>query len=361
MKTKNHRKLEEDKLEDFALMARIAELYYLKNKSQKEIEDLVEKRQPEVSRYLRKAKEMGIVRIEIEPRFKVDLAGELKKEFPHLEQVIITWFSDLKGKKTQDHLLQGLGHKTAEYILSNVPDGASIGVSCGATLDSALELLGEVSDESDNELPVNCEVYALLHLALSEVTSITPAALVVNLVKQLRATKGHAYQLPVTKDGLNYYRELTVMKDLFKKIENLDFYFIGIGSIDYERKFPRTMTSHQFNSLIQELKARDSKAPLRNVLKEMEAVGESVHQPFDRNGKFLIKDDRLESLRKRIICLGLPVLRQLVENKSATVVAVAGGKNKHPAICAALKAKFFNVLITDSESAMYVLREKKSC
>jgi DNA-binding transcriptional regulator LsrR (DeoR family) len=124
----------------------------------------------------------------------------------------------------------------------------------------------------------------------------------------------------------------------------LDFYFVGIGYVSLDKE-KYSGPGLQFNSLVSTLNLIDT-------LKNLGAVGECDHQPFDKSGNFLIDKPELRDLRSQLLNVPLEVLQDHVNNRSARVVAIAGGGIKHEAIYAALKAKIFNVLITDSLTAL---------
>jgi DNA-binding transcriptional regulator LsrR (DeoR family) len=69
----------------------------------------------------------------------------------------------------------------------------------------------------------------------------------------------------------------------------------------------------------------------------------------------LIEKKELSALRDHIIYLPLSVLQKHVEKNSAKIVAIGGGGAKIGAIYAALKAKFFNNLITDALTAFQLI------
>jgi len=88
-------------------------------------------------------------------------------------------------------------------------------------------------------------------------------------------------------------------------------------------------------------------------------VAESLYQPFDACGTFLIDREELTSLRNCMLYLSLDILQKHVHAKTATIIAVAGGNSKKDAVHAGLHAQIFNVLITDSDTAEYVLKKEE--
>ena len=70
---------------------------------------------------------------------------------------------------------------------------------------------------------------------------------------------------------------------------------------------------------------------------------------FDRDGKILKGD-----LYNRTVSLGIEELQ-----KTPYVVGVDRGKHKSPSILASLKKRYINVLISDEETAIEILKAAK--
>jgi DNA-binding transcriptional regulator LsrR (DeoR family) len=96
---------------------------------------------------------------------------------------------------------------------------------------------------------------------------------------------------------------------------------------------------------------------LTEKLAKLEAAGECGHQPYTAEGQDLFQARELAALRDRVLAVPLARLRKLVEAGSARVTAIAGGPEKHDAVLGGLRARFFNRLITDVETARAVVRE----
>jgi DNA-binding transcriptional regulator LsrR (DeoR family) len=77
------------------------------------------------------------------------------------------------------------------------------------------------------------------------------------------------------------------------------------------------------------------------------AVGDALGQYFDENGNPVST-----FLDDRVIGISLADLR-----RTPWSVVVAGGEEKHHVIQAALEGGFFNVLVTDIETAKYLLAD----
>jgi DNA-binding transcriptional regulator LsrR (DeoR family) len=248
-----------------------------------------------------------------------------------------------------------LGTAAAHDFLQHVQHGAKLGVSCGVAVSAFGRALGRLAVQGE-PMPVACEVYSLLTPMVEATRGHTPAALVANLTHWLPDASGYAFHLPYDAvQGIQAYTAQPAIQHLMDALPTLQYYIIGIGYIEQgsvlSRIGPRhTRVSYEFNALVDRL-------GLLEPLRTLEAVGESVYQPFTAHGELLIDQPVLAPLRHSMLFLPLQQLQDHVATHAARVMAIAGGPRKHHAVHAALKAKFFNVLVTDSETAEYVLRQ----
>jgi len=325
----------------------IARLYYIEALDQREIAEKRRISQSEVSRLLKAARDRNIITFSVSPVYSENLSAALRKRFPHLDDVIISYLTYTDNEKD---LLQIMGYEGAKYFFNNVDHAYSIGLSCGRTLNALVSSINEVGKHLQATLPEKCKIYALSNPCIEEIVDITPASLVASMVRRLPRSIGYAYQFPPLAEGLERcctieeYKKNPRIIAMLNRMKKLDVYFVGIGYVSLDKeKF--VGPGLQFNSLVSSLNLTDT-------LKDLGAVGECDHQPFDRSGNFLIERPELHNLRSQLLILPLEVLQGHVRDSSARVVAVAGGGMKHEAIYAALKAKIFNVLITDSLTAL---------
>ncbi len=117
-------------------------------------------------------------------------------------------------------------------------------------------------------------------------------------------------------------------------VGNRDFFpdaLVGIGSLE-----PSSLLASSGNIFSVEE---------RRQLRRAGAVGDICFQFIDKQGR------RVESpLMERVIGIDLVTLKS-----AHRVVGIAGGESKVPAILAALKGKWINVLITDRHTAQRLI------
>ena len=341
------------KLKDYSKLVEVSRMYWEKGINQGDIARKIGISQGEVSRLTKKARKDGIVKISISPQFKYDFRAELKRKFDFLDDVIIDYTATEDVGKD---ILEVLGYVGAKYLVDKIEHSSSIGLSCGQTLNALVKNIDKATKFLRIYPRESCHIYALVNPCIEQIVDPTPSSLVATMVRQLPRSIGYAYQFPVPKGerkddySIEKYKSHPDILEMVEKMKRLDFYFVGIGYIDYssDRRFV-SGAGLAFNKLV-------SLLDLSDRLNELDAVGECDHQPFNNDGNFLIEDPGLKPLRDHMIYLPLDVLKRHVENKTATVVAIGGGGAKHKAIYAALKAKFFNRLITDSLTAYEIIK-----
>ncbi|WP_027108387.1 sugar-binding transcriptional regulator [Lacticigenium naphthae] len=301
------------------MLAKIAYLYYIENKSQNEISKELNIYRTTISRMLKLAKKKGIIEIQIKD-YTAELFSleEYFKEKYQLKDVLIVSASrnnaDIFYKEAAFYLKRVIGQKD------------NVGVSWGATLG---EVFGYIQDKretqatfvplagapshSKSNFHVNTLVYELARKFKGE--SIFINASVIQERKELTQAIMNA----------KYFREL---KEYWSK---LDIAIMGIGG-------KLTGTESQWRDL---LTTQDLKE-----LKLREAAGDICCRFYDAYGKILKSD-----LDSRTISISLEHLQRI-----PTRIGIAKSTAKTRAILPTLQKGFVNVLITDVETALDILR-----
>jgi DNA-binding transcriptional regulator LsrR (DeoR family) len=84
-------------------------------------------------------------------------------------------------------------------------------------------------------------------------------------------------------------------------------------------------------------------------------VGEINYQPFDATGAVVDRPE-LRALSRRLLSVEGDRLQALSRGDDRYVIAVSGGKAKVDALRGALAGRFLNVLVTDEDAAIALLR-----
>jgi DNA-binding transcriptional regulator LsrR (DeoR family) len=308
------------RLDEVRLMAKVARMYYDQGIRQQEITERLNIHQSKVSRMLKRAREANIVRISVATPagFFPELEDALETRFQLKEAVVI----DSEGG--EERVVRDLGAAAAFYVETTIHPNMVIGISSWSrslfamveTLQPSsagaggkvVQILGGVGNASTQYQAM------LLAQRLAGLIGASPILL------QAPGVVGSAEAKAVLiKDSA-----VEVAARLFSK---LDLALVGIGSLE-----PSALLESSGNIFSVEERER---------LHSAGAVGDICFQFIDGQGKLVESP-----LMRRVIGIDLTTLKL-----APRVVGIAGGKAKIPAILAALKGNWINVLITDRSTA----------
>jgi len=309
-------------LDERELIIKVCKLYYLENKTQNEIAKIVGISRPKVSRLLAAGREMGIVKIEID-------TGSVLNDEEETSELLVEKFN-LKNVVIVDCLSQrknisSIATAAAKFLSSYIKDGQIIGVSWGRTLYQTCE-----------RIVFNGRYNNTLFVPLLGGVGQFRYQYQMNSIVEKMANAFHAmrYYLhapavlenPAVLEIMLQDNSIKLVTDMWDK---LDLAIVGIGE-------PISLSNAFKDIFDQEF--------LANLIKA-QAVG-------DIAGRFFTADGT-ECKNVGISMLGIS-LDQL--KKTPEVIGVAGGKEKVPAIYAAIKARYINSLITDLDTALSILK-----
>lgn len=301
----------------------VATSFYRNGKSQIEIARELRLDPSTVSRYLKRARDDGIVRIEIRPprRQHVDLGREMTARF-HLDRaVVVPENVDVDEADAHDALC-AVG---AEFVSSSLKTGIRLGISWGRTLAGVVRFLQprSVSDLSISQLTgglSDAEPGNQCHELARHIAQLYPNS----RVKYLHApaiVDSEAIQVAIMSDrSVRAALEAAVRSEIA---------LVGIGSMGDDA------TLIHFGHLAE----ADRTRLLRNG-----AVGTLNSRFFDASGRPAGHLDRQTIAISWEQMAGIP-----------TVVAVAAGPGKTQAIAGALETGCINVLVTDEPTARTLL------
>ncbi|MGT2933481.1 sugar-binding transcriptional regulator [Streptococcus catagoni] len=309
-------------------LARIAYMHYIEGKSQTRIAKEMGIYRTTICRMLAKAKDEGILKVEIKD-FDVSLFAleAYVKDKYGLEKIDII----PQEQEDDDHMrLMKVARAAAELVRRTVKDGDQIGIAWGSTLSHMIDQSKPRSLKGVKIRPlaggpshihakfhVNSLVYRLAKIFHGETSFIN--ALVV------QENKKAAEQLIQSQD----------LKQILEDWKTLDLAIVGIGG-----------EAHQEEESVWRdlLSAQDYQA-----LRQEAAVGEVCCRFFNQEGQSVY-----QALQERTIGISLDQLAKIPKT-----IAVARGKEKATAILAALKAGFINHLVTDQETILALLAVDK--
>ncbi len=303
------------------LLMDLATRFYVTGQTQVEIARSLKLDPSTVSRYLKRARDEGIVRVEIQrPRsLHGDLAVELAEVF-HLKRAVVVAGEPGPGATA------GVARAAADYVTSQLVNGMRVGLSWGRMLSAAIHTMapGTVADLD----------ISMLHGGVGSAgAGIQGHELARHLASLHPRSRAHYLHAPVLVDSPDIkeaiLRDGTIKAALDAAVGS-ELALIGIGTLD--ESAPLIRYGH--------ISPQD-----RRRLLAAAAVGDMCTHFFTVEGEPVhVLDDRL-------IAIEWDELKRI-----PLVVAMAAGLEKRDAILGAFRAGVMNVVVTDESTARAVLK-----
>lgn len=301
-----------------SLLIKVAELYYNNKKSQKEISTLLKISPATVSRILQDALDTGVIKVEI-VRDAVSYEHyekELEKKYKLKKAVVI----DVSNSREDWQIKKLLGYESKKVFSEIVEHGDKIGLGPGETIYEM------ILSFNDNDAVLNTKIIPLMGGAWSSSKLNTESSnLVLNMATVMRA---EFYMLlapaivssKATRDAFLNEHEIIQTVNIWNE---LDMAIFSIGpEIEYGS-----------------YKGHNKKLNSENI------VGDIAGWIIDNNG-CLIETD----FNDRLISIPLDVLKKVPKR-----IAVGGGPKKYRSVKAVLHSGYATHLITDQNTALYIL------
>lgn len=320
------RKYSSADIEQLRQMTRAARLHHIHGARQTEIAEKMKISQAGVSRLLRMAEEQGIIRSIVVP--PQNLYPELEEGLSELHGLDSVYVVDIAPD--EEGIPQILGAAAATSLAGELDGGPVLGFTSWSTtlremarliepraasrIKHVVETLGDLGSPL---MQHEADVATLQMANAFEAEAVFLRAPGVARSAELRdATLADAH-----------------LQKAFHLLDEVDIVFVGIGPADFHGPLAENDNFFTAQQLAEVRKAG--------------AVGQ-LHQRFiDRAGRPV--GTPLDDL---VIGISLDQLRN-----AGRRIAVAGGAAKHEALAAALAGEWIDVLVTDVESAKFLLAE----
>ena len=302
------------------LTVRIAELYYDEDKTQDEIGALLGVTRWKVGRLLSKAKEQGIVRIDIvHPRARrLGVERELQTRYGLMDAIVIPTADDLQAR---------VAHAAADYLCALRPVPRTLGISWGRTLDDVASHLPHGWARGITVVQINGGVSLNRRPGTASTTAVTIA----------EKANGQAVLLPSpailerleTKCAIEADRTVA---SVIEKAAAASVYLYSAGVADASSILVDSgyLTPNDVAELVRK-----------------GAVGDVLGRYIDANGNPV--DPGLD---ERTVGLGLEQLRA-----TETAIFVVAGEAKHDIARAVVASGLCTVIVTDEATAAALLEE----
>lgn len=311
------------------LLTKVARMYHEHGMRQPQIAAQLHISQPRVSRLLKRAADVGIVRTTvIAPR---GVHAELEERIEHAYGLTEVVVADSDDQADENQIMRALGAAAAVYLETTLMGGERIGVSSWSST-----ILATVEAMHPRSTPVAEQVVQMLG-GVGNVTAQTQATRITGGLAALTGARAVYLQAPgllATGDMRQMFVTDPNISPVLRACDDLTMALVGVGSIE-----PSPLLRESGNAFAEgELPA----------LRKAGAVGDVCMRFFDEAGRHIES-----AFDERVLGIGPDTLRAIPRR-----VAVAGGRRKRTAIEAALRGGWVNVLITDLQVARSLVAEE---
>ena len=308
------------------LLVQIAKLYYEEGYGQEKIAAALNLSRPYVSKLLNAAREEGIVRIQVIDPLNIESAmeREFRKRFGLLKAIIIPREED--GER-----LRHVGEAAARYLNEIIEEGSMIGTSWGGTIYECSKALIPRKDLSEI-------VSVQLCGGVSDVSQTVYSSQIADNFSSLLGASAYMLPVPAVVDSREVSNVLKTdggIAKIFQMGRDADIALFTAGQFGHRSALYR---------------AGYLKDPDLEKLEKQGAVGDICSHVIDIDGR--ICDRELDA---RTMAISLDSIR-----KKKYKICVAQGFSKADSLCGALRGGIINVLVTNEETAEYVLTRLES-
>lgn len=295
-----------------------AEMYYIYDMSQKEIAERLGVSRPWVSKLLKRAKEMDIVRIEINS----PLVGSPEMEQRLMDKYRINHVSVIRPMVKGD--FTNISMAAANYLVSRIKPEDTIGISWGTSIANMIDHVVEMHLPDVTVVPIvggaGSDADCLSNVNANRLSHVLEAG--------CRLLHANAYCADQTEYQVLMSNQMT--KDIIDQGEHADIALVGIGGMEHSRVLGYEYVTPED----------------RDQIMGSGVVGDVAFRFIDKGGEVADID-----FNKRVVACDLSRLRK----NAREVIAIAYGTYKAEAVKAVLKGGLLTTLFTDYETAEMLL------
>ncbi|MFZ5975252.1 MAG: sugar-binding transcriptional regulator [Bacillota bacterium] len=309
------------------IVIKVAELYYLQGKSQKEIAFQLNISESTTSRLIRRAKEEGVVEFVIRNPYmdSIALSNELIEKYGLKDAVVIP----TSGMDFGDPMLikKMVAREGARYLQRVLKPHDILGIAWGGTIYHLIHYLNPCQ-KSDNS-------FITLHGSLSRCAYELDARTLVSRMAMALGGTQHALlceSLFKTAEIVQHIRNEESAKQIFKLFDQITISLSGVGSLYPLADSPLARIQYLHPSEFEDLKSKG-------------VYGDLMLRFFDKDGQ-----ECESSLVDRTLAISFDTYKKI-----PCKIVVASGAHKAHTIRAILKGKLLDVLIVDFDLARETL------
>ncbi len=295
-----------------------AEMYYIYDMSQKEIAERLGVSRPWVSKLLKRAKEMDIVRIEINS----PLVGSPEMEQKIKERYRIDHVSVIRPTVKGDYT--NISMAAANYLVSHIHPDDTIGISWGMSIARMIDHVVDMQLPEVTIVPIvggaGSNADCLSNVSANRLSNI--------LGTKCRLLHANAYCADKTEYQVLMSNQMT--REIIHQGEHADIALVGIGPMEKSLVLGYDYVTEED----------------RQTILNSDVVGDVAFRFIDKGGEVADLD-----FNKRVVAANLSTLRK----NAREVIAIAYGPQKAEAIKAVLKGGLLTTLFTDYETAQLLV------
>jgi deoxyribonucleoside regulator len=306
------------------LLAQVATWYHEEGLGQAAIARRIGRSRSLVSRLLLEARQQGLVEIRVHYPLKTDFGLEerLRQTFGLTQCWVLA-----DPPSDYASLLRRLGELGARYLQHELHDGVTVGVTWGTAIYEVVRAMPS--------LPLRDTMVVQMIGSIGYGDPVVDGPELARWLAQKMNATHRFVPAPLIVENADIAQALLQERTIAETLAlagRADVMLVGVGTVDSEFSSLRR-TGYVGETDLADLRQAGAVGDL--LARQLDAEGRTLDIPFNRR---VIGIQNLESLRS------IP-----------TVMAVAGGAVKVPAILAALRGRYFNTLVTDASTASRVL------
>ncbi|WP_240840159.1 sugar-binding transcriptional regulator [Acidaminobacter sp. JC074] len=319
--------------DELKLITKICYLYYYEEEVQSKIAKRFNLTRQMVSRLIQKAKDEGILKIIIASPVQevIGLEADLESKYGLKEAIVV------QSDTLDDiELVKKVGKASGEYLSKVLMNKLNVGIGFGLAIQSMAEYIHGQSIDYDFK-DVN---YVQLTGGINSSSSFDNSQYIMNLLAQKTMSHVSCMNIPSIIDDEKMRDTISESMHYQKFMDaynNLHYAFVQINPADRIYYSADKSINESGKTYLNRLGI--------SYLNGIDAVGEVCLNYFNDRGHFVetpINDQIMGITSKKL---------KSVKN----LVGIAAGKASHDAALGAIRAKAFDILIIDEDTARYLL------
>jgi len=303
------------------LMYKVTWYYYEENMTQQEIAEHLGISRMKVVKILNQAKNDGVIKFKMDPEAKSNIALErdVMKKFDLCDVFVVP--------SSPKDLNDTIAKAAAQYLEEKVTENTYINIGYGDTVSKTLNHLIYSLDKQISLVTLSGGVSYYTSSIISGTKRRATSGITPNI---------HILPAPLlasSEEVADIILKEKSIQNVFNMTQLSSMSLVGIGAVSDEATI---------------FKYGIANGEDLTLLKMQGAVGDILSQFYDKDGNILNTN-----FHKKLISIKLDHLKE-----SNQTIGVAGGDDKVQAIYSALVGKFVDILITDEDTALSLMKFK---